>query len=181
VSYMKSKRYSDGFGILAEPAWSEPVCLTEYDIKRLIPDKCGVYRIRAFTRSGKARALSRCNAVDPAGILHIGESVKLRTHILNFLAEASRPSRPRHSAGGEYCRSKFGKRFPLDRLRCEFLAPLSKPQAVELKRNFQRLYRREFLDNPPLDAGIGAKSLWEPADPPELGGPRFRAHEREDA
>jgi hypothetical protein len=180
---MKSTRQSYSFDILGEPAWSEPVRLTDYEIKRLIPDKCGVYRIRAFTRSGKARAISRCNAVDPAGILHIGESVKLRTHILRFLADASSlwPSRRRHSAGGEYLRSNFGKRFPLDRLRCEFVAPLSKPEAVERKRNFQRLYRREFLDNPPLDAGIGATSLSEPADPPELRGPRFRAHEREDA
>ena len=146
-----------------------------------IPDHCGVYRIHALTRSGKARRISRCNGVDDTGTLHVGESRNLRVQVLRFAESASGRRPLRHSAGGEYYSSKFWKRFPLERLGCEFLSPLSEAEARLRKRNYQRLYRKIFLDNPPLDAGIGANTLSEPAAPPEVPGSRFRAHEREDA
>jgi hypothetical protein len=167
---------------LLELAWSELVPLTEHDIRTRIPDHCGVYRIHAFTRSGKPCRIPRCNKVDDSGTLHVGESLNLRAHVLRFLAAAESGRWPfRHSAGGEYYSSKFCKRFPLNQLRCEFLSPLSQAKARELKRDYQRRYRKIFLDNPPLDAGIGANTLSEPAAPPEVLGPRFRAHEGEDA
>src|ERR1700730_16416666 len=47
--------------------------------------------------------------------------------------------------------------------------------------SFFGLYHTIFLNNPPLDAGIGANPLSEPAAPAAVPGSRFRAHEREDA
>lgn len=137
-----------------EPGWSGPVPLKSSDVRARIRDQCGVYRIRAFTPSGEPEQIPRCNGVDAEGILHIGESQNLQTRVLFFL-QAAAGGKAAHSAGCEFCESGFGRRFPINCLRWDFVSTGSKAEAVELELRLQRRYRRIFLDKPPLDGSIG--------------------------
>lgn len=137
-----------------KPKWAKPQPLLTAGEHLELSDKPGVYRIRAFTKQGKPRCISRAGGVDREGILHIGQSHKLRERIGNFRRSAARGTRV-HKAGSEFFKWGFPKLFPLRDLRFDFVYTDTKEEAEQREKCLHAQYRKKFLDRPPLDARAG--------------------------
>ena len=95
--------------------------------------------------------ISRVNAVDQNGILHIGQSIRLGTRVREF-RQAAEGKHAQHPAGRQYYRLGFQRKFPFRQLWFDCVLVENKGEAVRLERQVDEAYRREYLDRPPLDA-----------------------------
>ena len=121
-----------------------------------IKNKPGVYRIRAFTKQGKARCIPRAGGVDREGILHIGEAKNLEARMQMFMRAATK-GKAAHHAGREFLEWHFERLIPRENLRVDFIETRTKEQAQRRERALHIEYRKEFLDRPPLDSTSGHK------------------------
>ena len=136
--------------------WSPPQLLLKGREGLDLKDRPGVYRIRAFTKQGKPRCISRAGGVDREGILHIGEAKNLEARIQMFMRAATK-GKAAHHAGREFFEWHFERLFPRENLRVDFIETRTKEQAQRLERALHVEYRKEFLDRPPLDSTSGQK------------------------
>ena len=116
-----------------------------------------MYRIRAFDSQGQPVSIPRLNGVDPLGILHIGQSVRLGTRIREF-RQAAEGKHARHPAGKQFHLWEFQRRVPLSSLRFDYVLVQNGGEAIKLERQLHEEYRRQYLDKPPLDAQSGQLS-----------------------
>lgn len=114
----------------------------------------GVYRIRAFDSQGNPIPVRRLNGVDPLGILHIGQSVKLGVRVRSF-RQAAEGLRGPHHAGIEFKRWNFEQLFPVQHLQFDYVLVQDQERAIALERQLHEGYRRQYLDRPPLDGTSG--------------------------
>jgi len=114
----------------------------------------GVYRIRAFNSQGQAMPVRRLNGLDPLGILHIGQSIKLGVRVRTF-RQAAEGLRAPHQAGIQFNYWGFAGIFPLQHLRFDYVLVQSQNEAIRLERQLHEEYRRQYLDRPPLDGTSG--------------------------
>ena len=140
--------------------WSDLQPLRRESIKADVPEAPGVYRIRGFSPEGSPHPIPRCRGTDTDGILHIGHSGDLRSRLTQFFNSAVSGKR-QHSAGCEFCDSGFGTYFPAARLYYDFVATLSKLEALALELQLHLEYRKVYLDKPPLDSSVGQQRPWD--------------------
>jgi len=134
--------------------WRGPFPLAPDAIKQNVKQTIGVYRIRAFDGDGRPVSICRANGVDADGILHVGQSGRLRARLKEFLRGAYRGARG-HRAGREFHEWGFGERYPVQHLRFDYRPTRTPKYAKKLERKLHENYRAQYLDRPPLDGTSG--------------------------
>jgi len=72
--------------------------------------------------------------------------------------QASEGLKASHHAGCEFYDWDFEKLIPRERLRFDYFETSTEQEALRLERSLHEEYRRELLDQPPLDGQSGQTS-----------------------
>lgn len=135
--------------------WSEGIPLS-HELPTGLRVRAGVYRIRAW-KAGEPLKIPRLNGIDREGILHIGKSHNLFQRLKSVQRAVILGKRPAHFAGVQFMKWRFNEVIPVEDLRFDSIGTRSEADARKLETELHQLYRKKFLDRPPLDGTSGAR------------------------
>lgn len=119
-----------------------------------IPNLPGVYEIAS------EKKCQRCIGIDLEGILHIGETVNLRSRITNFKNCAKDQNVKGHMAGWRYSNSNLlSNQFPINTLKVRWVICDDKDHAIVLESNRLKAYYEKHGEQPPLNYKANWKYL----------------------
>lgn len=129
---------------------------------RKVPDRPGVYVIRAVRRTGRPIHLRRLNGTDVGGILCIGMSKDVRRRIRDFVRDVRRPGLdvPSHSEGWNFRRyfrdnQKRGIiKLTQENLEATWKVTGTNRYAQNLETQLLQAYVMKYQDKPPLNISI---------------------------